>query len=318
MPRQRILTVLASACAAAALLAPAAASAACPPPPGCQSQAGSATCPPSPYAAAVLGGGAAGAPAEYWRLGEGGEHAADWMLGVGTTVGLGAQVATQQPGALACDADGSVSLSGATADDVWESHLVGDPDGARAAAPGTEPFAFAIWVKPQTLDANSRRIAGHEQAAGGWFVAARDNQLTFSRYQRMPLGTAWSIVTVYRGLPLDSWSFVVATYGADHLMRLYVDGVLAGSNESHLQLPDDSPGELGGHPDRGRLVLGASGRWWSAADPASRMWLEWDGGLDEAAWYHGAGIPTAAGIERLWQVGTTGWGSPQSAKGAPA
>ncbi|ADB52914.1 LamG domain-containing protein [Conexibacter woesei] len=189
---------------------------------------------------------------------------------------------------------------------VWQSHLIGDPDGVVAPAPGTESFALAIWVKPRTLDGNSRRIGGHEQQEGGWFVAARSDRLTFSRYQRLPLGTAWSTVTINRGLPLDRWSFVVAAYGTDRVMRLYVDGAEAGRLESNLQLPPTPPPVFPDehYPDRGRLVLGASGRTWSASDPSSRMYLEWDGALDEAAVYRRTATPTAAQVRRLWEVGT--------------
>jgi hypothetical protein len=177
-----------------------------------------------------------------------------------------------------------------------------------AAAAGTEPFGMEIWVKPHVLDQSSRRIMGHELQEGGYFLAARSNQLTFSRYERKALGTSWSTITMPRGLPLNAWSFIAATYGSDRIMRLYVDGTLVGQMRSDLELPPDPPGELGGLPDRGRLVVGASGRWWSAGDPNSQLWLEWDGGLDEAAWYRGQQVPTADDVQRLWQIGTTGSG----------
>ncbi|WCB95398.1 hypothetical protein DSM104299_04141 [Baekduia alba] len=284
----------------------------CPPPPpsDCRPADGSLDC-LTPYARGVMYGNApAVSPVYYWRLGEDLDFALDWMQGVGSTLDLGSQVQRSQPGALACDEDGSVALSGAVSDQVWESHLVGDPDGVRAAAPGTAPFGLAIWVKPNRLDANSRRIMGHELPAGGYFLAARSDRLSFTRYEHGDGSSHEDTIALSHGLPNDRWSFVVATYDADHVMHLYVDGVQVAEGDSKLALPDDPSWDFehGEPAGTGRLVLGASGRSYDARVPTSRMYLEWDGGLDEAAFY-GDRIPEASDVDRLWRIGTTGWSS---------
>src|ERR1700754_4150650 len=122
MHRRTIRGALASACAAAMLLAPSAAAWAhddCPPPPppACQDDPNPLTCPLSPYAAAILNNFQR-PPSYYWRLREDHDFALDWYLGVGTTMHFGTQVERRQPGALTCDADRSITLSGATEDGV--------------------------------------------------------------------------------------------------------------------------------------------------------------------------------------------------------
>src|SRR5262249_42683723 len=142
-------------------------------------------------------------------------------------------------------------------------------------------FGIELWVRPDFLDGNSRRIVSRELRSGGYIVAARSDALVFSRFTLDPGGDHWSTLSA-PPLPLHEWSYVVANYDEDGVMRLYVNGVLAGGLASSLSLPDD-PND--GPSAGGRFLLGASGRLWNPADPATHAFLEWDGTLDEAAFY---------------------------------
>jgi len=197
----------------------------------------------------------------YWRLGETGPFSPDRNLGVGTTARYGLQVATAEPGALRDDADGSVRLFGAANDGVWESHAWLDHD-AYVAAPGRRAFAWEIWVKPATLYASTRRIISVENGHGGYLLGATDRALVFSRYTKGP--EAWHTLSV-PAPAIGRWTHIAATYDGTR-MALYVNGELAASRTSALELPTWNQGgdvaRLGAH---------------------SSKWLEWDGWLDEAS-----------------------------------
>ncbi len=247
------------------------------------------------YAEAVI----ADAPSYYWRLGQPG-GSPDEMGHADADALYGTQVTPLLPGAL-CEGNVAVGLTGAIPDDVWESHVVAG-DGAHTIAPGTAHFGIEIWARPDFLDGNSRRIASRELPAGGWLLAARADALVFARTIHTPGGDQWSTLSAPT-LPLHTWSHLVANYDADGVMRLWVNGQLAGSLASSLQLPDD-PGD--GTPAGGRFLLGASGRLWNPADPATHAYLEWDGGLDEAAFYGpGATNLSEEALQRHWTIGST-------------
>jgi Concanavalin A-like lectin/glucanases superfamily len=246
------------------------------------------------YARAVI----ADHPSYYWRLGESG-GSPDAMGDASADATYGTQVTALVPGALA-GGDVAVGLSGATPDNVWESHVAAG-DGAHTIAPGTAHFGIEIWARPDTLDGNSRRIASRELPAGGYLLAARADALVFSRFVHTAGGDQWSTLSA-PPLPLHAWSYLVADYDADGVMRLYVNGQLAGQLASSLQLPDD-PGD--GTAAGGRFLLGASSRLWNPLDPAAHAYLEWDGALDEAAFYG----PTATNltprqIRHHWRIGS--------------
>jgi hypothetical protein len=85
-------------------------------------------------------------------------------------------------------------------------------------------------------------------------------------------------------------------------MRLFVNGRLAGSRTSRLSLPADWITPYMGDPQNrwpdglGRDIIRLGGH--------TRGWLEWDGWLDEAAYYGGT-IPPAM-VEDHYRLGTTG------------
>jgi hypothetical protein len=238
-------------------------------------------------------------PSYYWRLGEPG-GSPDAMGDASADATYGSQVTAGLPGALADGSDVAVGLSGAIPDQIWESHVVAG-EGAHTIAPGTAHFGIEIWARPDTLDGNSRRIVSRELPAGGYLLAARSDALVFARFVHTAGGDQWSTLSA-PPLPLHQWSHLVADYDADGVMRLYVDGQLAGTLASSLSLPDE-PGD--GTAAGGRFVIGASGRLWNPLDPATHAYLEWDGALDEAAFYG----PTATNltpqeVRHHWRIGS--------------
>jgi len=238
-------------------------------------------------------------PSAYWDFG-GPNGPTDLMGNPAADAIPGTQITHDEPGAITCSADPSVKLFGATPDGIWQSHIVAGP-GAKTAAPGTAHFGIEIWVKPDTLDGNSRRIASREQADGGYLLAARSDALVFSRYAMDDQGTSHSNTVSAAPLPLHQWSYVVANYDTDGTMRLYVNGMLVAQQASDLSLPAD-PAD--GTIDGGRLMFGASDRLWSATDPNSTAYLEWDGNLDQAAFYGpDAHNLTPHEITKHWRVG---------------
>lgn len=252
------------------------------------------------YAKAVIADG----PSYYWRLGKPG-GSRDEMGHSEADAVYGTQVTPLLPGAL-CGGNVAVGLSGAIEDEVWESHVVAG-EGARTIAPGTAHFGIEVWVRPDFLDGNSRRIAARELPAGGYLLAARADALVFARTVHTLSGDQWSTLSA-PALPLHTWSHLVANYDADGVMRLWVNGQLAGSLASSLQLPDD-PGD--GTPSGGRFLLGASPRLWNPFDPATHAYLEWDGALDEAAFYGPTATNLSAeAIQRHWTIGSECHGGP--------
>jgi concanavalin A-like lectin/glucanase superfamily protein len=236
----------------------------------------------------------------YWRLGvpSGGRDQRD---GVDSSLAYGHQVKSGEPGALAAGDDGSVRLFGAVPDGVWESHLTLDT--SPGAARDRRPFGFEIWVKPASLDANTRRIVSAENAGGGYLVGARSDRLVFSRYARTRAGTTWDTIAVAPPA-IGRWTQIVASYDGA-VMRLYLNGRQAGSRQSTVSLPADwttpymplPPDYLDfGHDF---IRLGAH----------TGKWLEWDGWLDEAAYYNNlseGAVLTPAMIEDHYRVATTG------------
>jgi hypothetical protein len=235
----------------------------------------------------------------YWRLGVP-SYGFDRDGGVDSSLYYGKQVASGEPGALAAGDDGSVRLFGAVPDGVWESNL--QLDTSPGAARARRPFGFEIWVKPASLDGNTRRIVSAENESGGYLVGARSNGLVFSRYANTQAGTTWNTVTVAPPA-IGRWTHVVASYDGN-VMQLYVNGRLAGSRTSTVSLPGDWIAPDMWDPranDMGHDVMRLGAH--------SRKWLEWDGWLDEAAYYNnlsGGRIVTPAIVEDHYRLATTG------------
>lgn len=239
-------------------------------------------------------------PQYYWRL-DGQSYSRNLTGGEGTNLYYGDQLAPGQPGAIVGDRNTALDFYGAVPDKIWGSHAFADWTGTRTTAPGQQSFGLEIWVKPRYLDGNSRRIISRERPDGGYQLSARDEGISFSRYTHGRNGDQWDTVV---GPPLStsSWTYVVANYDADGVMRLYVNGRLVDSRASSLSLPSD---QQDGTPRAGRFVLGASSRQWNPDNHSpSQAWIEWDGWLDEAAYYGGAGRTLSSKeVRQHWLLG---------------
>jgi len=239
-------------------------------------------------------------PTYYWRLGAPG--GSPNLMGDGSAdATYGTQVTAGVPGAIACSGDVAVGLTGAIPDGIWESHVVAG-QGAHTLATGNAHFGIEIWARPDTLDGNSRRLASRERPNGGYLLAARSDALVFSRFVVVGGVEQWNTLSV-PPLPLHMWSYVVANFDPDGVMRLYVNGVLAGQRTSPLLLPPDPAGD--GTATAGRFVIGANSRLYNPANPAAHAFQEWDGALDEAAFYGPAASNlTPHEIRRHWRIAT--------------
>lgn len=236
----------------------------------------------------------------YWRLGVP-SGARDRRDGVDSSLAYGQQVKSGEPGALAVGDDGSVRLFGAVPDGVWESHLTLDT--SPGAARGRGPFGFEIWVKPASLDANTRRLVSAENTSGGYLVGARSDRLVFSRYVQAGAGTTWETIAVAPPA-IGRWTHIVASYDGS-VMRLYVNGRLAGSRQSTVSLPTDWTTPYMALPPN-YLTFGHD---FIRLGAHTGKWLEWDGWLDEAAYYNnqsGGAVLTPAMIEDHYRLATTG------------
>lgn len=86
-------------------------------------------------------------------------------------------------------------------------------------------FTVEVWVKPNIVDLNYRRIIGHNTwspVQDGWHMAYQSGAFYFER------AVAGVPVGVYLGpLSIDTWYHIVATYDGTNL-NLYMNGALAG------------------------------------------------------------------------------------------
>lgn len=269
--------------------------------------------PQSRYARALLRGD--DPPAHWWRL-DGDWFSVDAIASdrPGTLL-YGGQVDILQPGALASDPSASIGFSGAVPDARWESHLVSDLC-RTVDARGRSPFSLESWIRPRTLDASTRRILSFEDPTrsrlpdapvtqGGYLLGARADGLVFARYVRTDEGEQWSTVAV-PAPALDRWTHVVASYDGMR-MRLYVNGEPVAERDSTIELPGCNARETPVGVDRWPfLTIGAQSVGTTFYRPGGMTppthWLEWDGWLDEPAWYDRA--LGADDVRRHWRAGS--------------
>ena len=93
---------------------------------------------------------------------------------------------------------------------------------------GTDAYTFELWARPERVDGVYRFLISREEAVGGkragTGVWLSRTGLGFERWS----GGQSTSIDYAPGLPLEEWSYVVASYdGAT--MRLYVDGVQVAS-----------------------------------------------------------------------------------------
>jgi hypothetical protein len=163
------------------------------------------------YPAAVL----ADHPAAYWRLGAASVLGAVDQSGRGNGGTFAGGAVPGAGGAILGDADTAVMFDG-----VDDAVKIGD----RLSFEGTDPFTLEAWVKPTMHAAYLGIVSKADEDSGGLI---RRGYHCYSQY--MVAGCERNdgngIEDVRTGkLPLDTWSYFVATYGAG-TFTLYVDGV---------------------------------------------------------------------------------------------
>jgi hypothetical protein len=159
-------------------------------------------------------------PDTYWRFGE-----ARGVFGAQDEVTLGAlsnDGTTGLPGALTGDPNGALSLDGYTS--LFAGYGLQDFG-------GHAPFSLEAWIDPRRLNENTRRVFSSEDAVSGYLVGVRAGALVFSRHAN----GRWSTITT--DITPGRWTHVVATYDAQQVMRLYVDGVRVKALASTISLP---------------------------------------------------------------------------------
>jgi hypothetical protein len=183
----------------------------------------------SAYSQAVLSDG----PAAYWRLGEPSGSLATDQTANANLAGYSGGATLAQPGALAGDADTSVSFDG-----VNDALSAPDASTLDLASGAT----VELWVK---------------RAKSGWQVIAGkpgNGQSRFENYAlwfdsgnflRAFFGNGLAYASISSAAPLDTnWHHVAATYD-NATIRLYIDGALNASTSSTIQLtPNAQPMNL--------------------------------------------------------------------------
>jgi hypothetical protein len=100
---------------------------------------------------------------------------------------------------------------------------------------GVGAYTFELWARPTTIDgvyrflvSREETVVGEREGTGVWLSHAG---LGFERWS----GGVSNSITYAAGLPLNTWSYVVASYDGS-TMRLFVDGVQVGSRATTAPL----------------------------------------------------------------------------------
>jgi hypothetical protein len=177
------------------------------------------------YAATVL----SDEPAAYYRVGE----------PAGAAAAIDSSAAHRNAAYRSVDAGRAGAIVG---DPDTAIHLRGMPDsniflGDRFDFAGKVPFSFEVWLNPNLVDAETRRILGKTGANGGYVAVFNTNGLIF---YRSDVTTNADLVTLPRGaVPLSSYTHVVVTFDGVAL-KIYGNGLLFDSAPATISLPDTS------------------------------------------------------------------------------
>lgn len=227
------------------------------------------------YAQAIMQDG----PVNYWRLGETTGTTGVDMIGSRPLTYSG--VTLNSAGALAVDADPSVTFTGTSTSRAFSS----------ASRPGpTESFTVQAWFRTNTN--RGGKIIGYGNSQTG-SSGTNDRHVYMDNSGRLNFGvmygTTRSIVTSQRAYNDNAWHQVTASMGADG-MRLYVDGALVASRTDVTRANE--------YPGFWRIGGDNLANWGNR--PASDFF---NGRIDEVAVYHR--VLDAAAISRQYAIGTT-------------
>lgn len=175
----------------------------------------------------------------YWRLDAGSGSRIHPTLGELAGVYTGT-LTWNQDGALASERDPALGFDGKTAAVTFGNH---------DSFSGRQSFTLEIWVYPTIIDDSFRRIVSKEtyQSLGSGALRAgyalsystpENGGLYFSR----AAGRQLDEIAYQPGLPLNTWTYVVATYDGQ-TMALYLNGKLVATRPSNLELAE-TPVEL--------------------------------------------------------------------------
>jgi len=172
------------------------------------------------YAASVL----MDRPLAYYRLGESvglfAINAAGPEKAIYSGVDLG------QTGAIAGDPNTAIRLRGMPGSNV----ALGD----RFDFAGKAVFTFELWVRPNQVDAETRRIVDKSTPNGGYDAVFNDNGLIF---YRSDMSSNNADLATLHSVPLHAYSHVVVTFDGTEL-KIYQDGNEAESGPAMATLPD--------------------------------------------------------------------------------
>jgi hypothetical protein len=201
------------------------------------------------YGSVVLGDG----PSAYFRFAE--TSGPDAVSEVGTA--RGTYEGDFQFGAIGAVGDATVVYDGATT-------LIDLGDTFRFA--GTAPYTFELWAFPYAIDDHTLFLVQRRSSTGdGYaFYIGKD----YALFAREAASTEFGYVDTGEALPLNTWTYLVATY----------DGTIARLFENAVEVSANTGGDAAGPiPDAsGTLVLG---------DHVPAQFFKLDGRLDELAIY---------------------------------
>lgn len=170
----------------------------------------------SPYASSVISDGAV----NYWRLGDTvNPTLADWVGSDNLTRGAGVTAAA---GAFAGDSNGAATFSGDASGTASTS----------SAQPGPNVFTMEAWIKTTTTSGG--KIVGFGSAQAPNNSNSYDRHLYMQNDGKVTFGVFTGVTnTISSTQPLNDgqWHYTVAQLSASG-MKLYVDGLLVGSNGS--------------------------------------------------------------------------------------
>jgi hypothetical protein len=183
------------------------------------------------YAAVVK----ADLPAAYWRLGEtqSSPHAKDETMNYPAVYRDG--VIRGVPGALACDPDTAIQLTGIMGSTVDLGPIFPFVD--------RSPFSLEVWIKLASIDESVQRILNRRNDDGtdGYRLFVDDDDtIAFERWRD---GAADARVETQAAPLVGSFTHVVGTYDGE-IMVLYIDGISVSTDTSEADLLDTTTADF--------------------------------------------------------------------------
>jgi hypothetical protein len=189
------------------------------------------------------------APIAYWRLEETGGDVAHDETGKGHDAKYVGTFTFAVAGALTGENDKAVDFGG-----PYSAYLL-VADATPFAFTGGGACSFEAWVRTRPSDNPYRkifmqasRLPGGTPSTGWIFSLPTTGNGTLIEYDRY--GASKSESAMAGGIPADTWTHVVLTYGSGATATIYVNGVSVGSKFLPLPLdPNGAAFAIGGNTD---------------------------------------------------------------------